>query len=69
MCPEKQSLIERYDVATRTYSDAVGRVHETGRVEVPLAEFSVLCDAATRANEACEAVHESLRRHLKEHGC
>ena len=68
MCPEKQSLIERYDVAARTYSDAVGRMHETG-AEGPLAEFSVLYGVATRANEACESAHESLRRHIEDHGC
>ena len=68
MKTDEKTRCYRYDVATRTYSDAVGRMHETGG-DGPLAEFSVLDGVATRANEACEAAHESLRRHIEDHGC
>jgi hypothetical protein len=36
MCPEKQTLIEKYDVAAGTYLDAVAKMHQGA--DLPLSE-------------------------------
>ena len=67
MCPTKQSLIEKYDVAVGRYLDAVARMRR-GAI-LPLVHFEALYDLAMSANLLCEVAHDALRSHMEEHGC
>jgi|KBSSwiStaDraftv2_1062776.scaffolds.fasta_scaffold692088_1 hypothetical protein len=67
MCPTKQSLIDKYDVAARAYSDAVTKMHRAATLS--LEEFGLFYDAAKAAHDLCHGVHDALRSHVEEHGC
>jgi hypothetical protein len=67
MCPTKQSLINIYNLAARTYADEVTKMH--GAAAPSLEDFKVFFDIASAAHNRCQDAHDRLKSHIEEHGC
>ena len=67
-CKEHATLLEKYQEAVRSYSEAVRRMRDYGAA-LPLVEFELLWELAVRANEACRDARGAMDHHLGEHGC
>ena len=67
MCPTKQSLIDIYNKAARTYSEEVAKMH--GAAALSLEDFEVFFAVAASAHNRCQDAHDALKRHIEEHGC
>jgi len=67
-CQEHETLLEKYQQAVQSYSEAVRLMREYG-VFLPFLEFKLLLELAVRAHTVCHDVHGALNRHIEEHGC
>jgi len=66
-CPEKQSLIEKYERAASAYWEAVRNMRDGANL--PLAEFEVAYNFAVQVSEGCLVSRHALLSHGEEHGC
>ena len=67
-CQEHETLLEKYQGAVESYSEAVRRMRDYGEA-LPLGEFTLLSELAVRAHKICQDARGALNRHIEEHGC
>ena len=68
VCPDKYSLIRKYTLYVRAFTDAVEQLSLISS-KAAKAEWDLAYGVATRERELCRDALAKLQKHAEEHGC
>jgi hypothetical protein len=67
-CQERETLLEKYQQAVDSYSEAVRLMRDYG-LFLSFLEFKGLVELTVRAQTVCHDLRGALNRHIEEHCC
>ena len=68
VCPEKLTLLAKYQQEVREYAQSVSDLKEH-TVAIPLAVYMLLLKLTEQTLVTCQSAQRCLERHIQEHGC